>query len=67
MLVGVGWGEGVKVGVAATVLDKGLGVCDVIEPMDGVDKAGPFSPHPTRKSKINTKKTVEYLLTIPLL
>jgi len=67
MLVGVGGGERVKVGVAATVGDQGLATGDTIEPTDGVETVGASSLHPTTESKISIKRRLEYLLTTRLL
>jgi hypothetical protein len=65
--VGVGGGEGVNVGAAATVGIKGLVVDNIVEPTDGVGRAGTPSLHPARQSKINIKRTLEHLPVRPLL
>jgi hypothetical protein len=62
VLVGAGEGERITVGVAVTVAAKGPRVGDIVEWMGGVETAGALSPHPTRESKTNIKKTSEYLL-----
>lgn len=67
MLVGVAEGEGMKVGLAATVEDKGLKGGDVVGAMDGIAAPEAISPHPTRQGRISIVNTLKYLLTMPLL